>query len=102
MITINFVLPDGSRRNVQAELGETLKDLALRHSLPGIIGDCGGVCACATCHVIIDSEWFAVVGSPPDFEEEMLTIVDDRNMHSRLGCQVEVTAEMNGLELKIP
>lgn len=102
MICILFTLPDGSRREVDAEIGETLKDLALRHSLPGIAGECGGVCACATCHVLISPEWSNIVGEPPDFEEEMLTIADNRGKYSRLGCQVEVTTELNGLELSIP
>ncbi|HEX4893378.1 MAG TPA: 2Fe-2S iron-sulfur cluster-binding protein [Hyphomicrobiaceae bacterium] len=102
MILIKVILPDGSRREVEAEIGETIKDLALRHSLPGISGECGGVCACATCHVIVSPEWFPVVGAPPEFEDEMLMIADDRQMYSRLGCQVEVTTDMNGLELRIP
>lgn len=102
MIRIQFVLPYGGHREVEAEVGETLKDLALRHSLPGIAGECGGVCACATCHVVISPEWFDVVGAPPDFEDEMLMIADNRGIYSRLGCQVEVTTDMNGLELSIP
>lgn len=102
MTTINFVLPDGSRREVRAKIGESLKDVALRHSLAGIAGECGGVCACATCHVIINAEWLDVVGGPPEFEDEMLAIVERRSTHSRLGCQVEVTAEMDGLELRVP
>lgn len=102
MIRITFVLSDGTRREVDAEVGQTLRDLALRHSLPGIPGECGGVCACATCHVIVSPEWFDIVGAAPEFEDEMLMIVDDRETYSRLGCQVEVTTEMNGLEVRIP
>lgn len=102
MIKIVYILADGTRREVGADVGETLKDIALRHSLPGIAADCGGVCACATCHVIVSPEWFDVVGAPPEFEDELLMIADDRQMNSRLGCQVEVTIDMNGLEVRIP
>lgn len=102
MIRITFVLPDGTRQEVDADVGETLKDIALRHGLPGIAGECGGVCACATCHVIVCPEWFDIVGEPPEFEDEMLMIADGRQIQSRLGCQVEVTTEMNGLEVRVP
>ena len=102
MIRILFTLPDGSRREVDAEVGETLKDLALRQSLPGIAGECGGVCSCATCHVVIRPEWFDIVGEPQEFEDEILMLASHRGKYSRLGCQVEITTEMNGLELSIP
>lgn len=102
MVKITFILADGTRREVEGEEGQTIKDAALLASLPGIAAECGGVCACATCHVVVDPEWFEVVGSPPDFEDEMLTIVENRESGSRLGCQIEISPQMDGLTLRIP
>lgn len=102
MIKIVFILADGARREVDANIGQTLREVALLYSIPGLPGECGGVCACATCHVVVSPDWFAVVGPPSDFEDDLLLVTEHRETYSRLGCQVEVTREMNGLEVRIP
>jgi 2Fe-2S ferredoxin len=70
--------------------------------VPGIEGDCGGLCACATCHVYIPEEWRAKCGEPEELEQGMLDFAFDVNENSRLGCQIEVTAELNGITIQLP
>jgi len=105
MVKIVFLTPDGSgdtRVEIVAKPGESLMQAAVRNSVPGITGECGGSCTCATCHVQVDPGWFEKVGPPPDFEDEMLIIANDRTETSRLSCQLEVTAELDGLVVRVP
>lgn len=99
MVQINFKMADGSQRTVEALPGESIMNVAVRSGLPGIGGDCGGNCACATCHVL-------VAGSTPvqrnAEEAAMLAIVDERQQSSRLGCQITVSEELNGFLFEIP
>jgi 2Fe-2S ferredoxin len=82
------------------EDGVNLMELAKQHGIEGIFGDCGGGCACATCHVYIEGEWFAKVGPPDDIEFAMLDMVADvMKDNSRLGCQITMTAELDGIEV---
>ena len=77
-------------------------EAATNNDIPGIDADCGGACACATCHVYIDQDWTAVVGSPADLEAEMLEVAEDVKDNSRLACQVKVSDEMDGLRVITP
>lgn len=102
MTTLNFVLPDGRTLSVDAQDGSTVMQAALDHSVPGIVAECGGAMACATCHVIVDEAWAERVGAADDNESAMLEIVVDRRPTSRLACQVPVRAEFHGLTLGVP
>jgi len=102
MVKLVFVQPDNTRQEVDSKVGETVKDAAIQHLVPGIEAECGGACACSTCHVIVAPEWFEKVGPPAEFEDEMLVIVDDRTEHSRLGCQIDISEELNGLVVNVP
>lgn len=102
MVKIAFILADGTRRDVEGAAGESVKDAALLASVPGIAGECGGVCSCATCHVLVDPEWFELVGAPSDFEYDMLMITPNRGSGSRLSCQIRISPQMNGLTVRIP
>jgi len=75
--------------------------VAVANQVEGIGGDCGGVCSCATCHVHIDREWMDKVGPATVSEEGMLELEDQANECSRLGCQVELTPELDGLVVKV-
>ena len=75
---------------------------AVRNSVPGIEAECGGACACATCHVYVDDEWTEKVGGPDVMEEDMLDFAYDMRPNSRLSCQIRVTSELDGLVVHVP
>lgn len=101
MTEITFIELDGSKKVVKAEAGLTLMEVAVRNNVQGIAADCGGQCSCATCHVHVDVAFFDKVGSPQDDEEDMLDFSDDRQPTSRLGCQVKITEELDGLIVNV-
>ena len=72
-------------------------ETAIRHKVPEIVAECGGACACATCHVYIDEAWMAKVGKPSGMEEDMLDFAYDVKPTSRLSCQIKVTSALDGL-----
>lgn len=82
--------------------GTSLMELGRSNGVTGIMGDCGGGCACATCHVFVADNWWAKVGGPDDIETAMLDVVSDvMTERSRLGCQVKMSAELDGLEVTV-
>ena len=101
MTKLIFKQPDGSEKSIEAENGLSLMEVARDNDL-GIEGTCGGSISCCTCHVVVDDEWFSVVGSPNPDEEDMLDLAVDLQPTSRLGCQIEVTPELDGLIVNIP
>ncbi|MCL4169775.1 UNVERIFIED_CONTAM: hypothetical protein GTU68_011009 [Idotea baltica] len=76
-------------------------EAAMRNNVQGILAECGGQCSCATCHVYVEGDFFEKVGPPVDDEEDMLDFSDSRKKNSRLGCQVEITEEMNGMTIRV-
>lgn len=102
MTKITFVAFDGTRFEVEAENGSTVMENAIKNSVPGIEAECGGACACATCHVYVDGEWTGVVGEPEPMEEDMLDFAFDVRPTSRLSCQIKVSDELNGLVVSVP
>lgn len=102
MTKITFVAFDGTRFEVEAENGSTVMENAIKNSVPGIEAECGGACACATCHVYVDDEWTGVVGEPEPMEEDMLDFAFDVRPTSRLSCQIKVSNELNGLVVSVP
>ena len=99
---ITFVEHDDTKHVVEFEAGSSLMQVAVENAIPGIDGDCGGECACGTCHVILSEEWFRKLGAPADNEEQMLSMTPERASSSRLGCQVIVTEEMDGSTVHLP
>ena len=91
MTKINFVDHSGETRTVDADAGSTVMEAAIRNNIPGIEAECGGACACATCHVYIDEDWRDKVGKPTPMEEDMLDFGYDVRPNSRLSCQIKVT-----------
>lgn len=102
MAKITFVQTDGSRREVDADPGITVMEAAKQNDIAGIEAECGGACACATCHVYIDAAWQEKVGKPGDMEEDMLDFAFDVRDESRLACQIKVTPELDGLVVSVP
>ena len=102
MTQITFIAFDGTKFDVEAENGSTVMENAVRNAIPGIEAECGGACACATCHVYVDDAWTDIVGEPEALEEDMLDFAYDVRPTSRLSCQIRVRDELNGLVVHIP
>ncbi|MGB6349455.1 MAG: 2Fe-2S iron-sulfur cluster-binding protein [Pseudolabrys sp.] len=102
MAKITFTDSSGNARTVNAELGSTVMETALRNNIPGIEAECGGACACATCHVYVDEAWREKVGGPSPMEEDMLDFGYEVRPSSRLSCQIKVTEELDGLVVSTP
>jgi ferredoxin, 2Fe-2S len=98
-----FVDTAGVERPIEATVGDSVMETAVRNGVPGIIGECGGNCSCATCHVWVRDDFLPLVGAPGDMEEDLLDMgVSDRRDGSRLSCQLRVTAELDGLPVDVP
>ena len=102
MPTVRYVAHDGKERVVEVAVGDTVMRGAVANAVPGIDADCGGQCACATCHVYVDESWMAKAGAPSDMEASMLGFVDGVQPTSRLSCQIQMTADLDGLVVKLP
>jgi len=102
MVMVTFVSHRGQAVTVAARGGQSLMEAAVEHGVDGIEAICGGGCACATCHVLVDPAWMALVGPPSDMEADMLSGVDEANETSRLSCQVKLTQALDGLTVATP
>jgi 2Fe-2S ferredoxin len=102
MVKITFIEPDGSERTVEAEPGATVMETAKKAMIEGIEAECGGACACATCHVYVDAAWREPVGPPSAMEEDMLDFAFEVKPESRLSCQIKVKPELDGLVVRVP
>ncbi|MDJ1158493.1 2Fe-2S iron-sulfur cluster-binding protein [Chelatococcus sp. SYSU_G07232] len=102
MPKITFVDAEGTARTVEAEVGATVMETAVRNAVPGIDAECGGACACATCHVYVEEEWREAVGEPEAMEEDMLDFAFDVRPNSRLSCQIRVRSDLDGLVVHTP
>jgi 2Fe-2S ferredoxin len=102
MPSVIFIEFDGTHHTVEVAVGQSLMQAALDNSIPGILGDCGGSCACATCHAYLDPIWGQHVPVPTENEQGLLEVVMDPREESRLTCQVVMTAELEGLIVRLP
>ena len=102
MAKINFVDHTGETRTIDVENGATVMEAAIRNAIPGIEAECGGACACATCHVYVDEAWTAKTGAPESMEEDMLDFAFEVKPTSRLSCQIKVRDELDGLVVRTP
>lgn len=102
MAKITYITHDDQRFEVDAPNGSTVMEMAIKNSVPGIEAECGGACACATCHVYIDDAWKDAVGGPEAMEEDMLDFAWEVQPTSRLSCQVKVSDALDGLVVRIP
>jgi 2Fe-2S ferredoxin len=102
MTTIIFIDHEGNETAVDATDGESVMEAAINNDIEGIVAECGGACACATCHVYVDPAFRALTGEASEMEEAMLDFTDDVTENSRLSCQIEVTEELEGLRVTTP
>ncbi len=102
MPTIIFIEPDGTRKTVIADIGQSVMEAAVQNGVNGIDADCGGACSCATCHGYIDEAWRARIEGAGSSELEMLDFAYMRSDGSRLTCQIAVSEEMDGLLIQLP
>lgn len=102
MANITFVTYAGKEYVVDIEEGKTLMQTAIDNGVPGIDADCGGSCACGTCHVILEKRWLAVVGGASASELQMLDMSAEKTDFSRLSCQVSVSDALDGMVVHLP
>jgi ferredoxin, 2Fe-2S len=102
MVKITYIQPDGTGQTVEAEPGMTAMETAKKNLIDGIEAECGGACACATCHVYVEEAWREKVGPPSEMEEDMLDFAFEVQPSSRLSCQIKVRADLDGLVLRVP
>ena len=101
MPKITFIERDGTRRELDAQVGMSVMEVARRHDID-IEGACEGSLACSTCHVIVDAEWYGRLREASEEEEDMLDLAFNLTRTSRLGCQIVVTEELDGLVVQLP
>lgn len=103
MIRITLIAADGTRREIPARPGHSLMRAATDAGIEGIAADCGGVLSCATCHVVVEPAWAAQLPPATPDEEAMLEMTaTERRPHSRLSCQIQITAAYDGLVVHLP
>jgi 2Fe-2S ferredoxin len=100
MPKVTFVTEDGAEIVENDAIG-TLMEIARQNDVDGIVGACGGVCSCATCHVRVTSEWIERVGRPGEDEQDLLELEKRADERSRLSCQIEMTDELDGLVVEV-
>lgn len=102
MPTITFIDANGLQTAVEAEVGESLMKAAIRNDVRGIDADCGGLCACGTCHVYIESPWRDGLTAPSDMERDLVSFTVEPRETSRLACQVVLDASLEGMVVRLP
>jgi 2Fe-2S ferredoxin len=103
MPKVNFHIADlGQDLSVEAEAGASIMRTAVDNDVPGIIGECGGEMSCGTCHVYVQEPWATRLAPPGEEESAMLDVVEDPQPDSRLGCQIPVTGELDGITVTVP
>ena len=102
MPKITYTDASGTERVVEAKNGMTVMETAIKHNIPGIDADCGGACACATCHVYVDAAFMDKVGKPSAMEQSMLDFAENVKENSRLSCQIKVRDDLEGLKVTTP
>lgn len=101
-MTITYVEHDGTKCQVEASVGLSVMDNAQAFKIPGIEGDCGGFCACGTCHVYVEDGWFERLPPMDELERDMLALAHDPRPNSRLSCQIKVDDSLDGLVVRTP
>jgi len=102
MAKITYIEHDGKSHTIEVRNGLSVMEGAVKNNIPGIDADCGGACACATCHVYVDEAWTEKTGAPSSMEESMLDFASEVQPNSRLSCQIKVTDALDGLVVRMP
>lgn len=102
MAKITYIESNGKEHVVEVADGLSVMEGAVKNLVPGIDADCGGACACATCHVYVDEKWLSKMPTKQDMEQTMLDFANDVHDNSRLSCQIKVSAALDGLVVRMP
>jgi len=102
MAKITYIEQNGTEHVVDVADGLSVMEGAVNNMIPGIDADCGGACACATCHVYVDENWLGKLDAKDDMEQTMLDFAPDVQENSRLSCQIKVSPELDGLVVRMP
>jgi 2Fe-2S ferredoxin len=102
MAKITYIEHGGAEHVIDVKSGLSVMEGAVKNNIPGIDADCGGACACATCHVYVDEAWSEKTGKPSAMEESMLDFAENVEPTSRLSCQIKVTDLLDGLIVRMP
>ena len=102
MTKITYIEHDVTEHTIEVKNGLSVMEGAIRNNGPGIDADCGGACACATCHVYVDENFAAETGRPSAMEESMLDFAENVEPNSRLSCQIRVSDDLDGLIVRLP
>jgi ferredoxin, 2Fe-2S len=102
MPKIKYIEHNGKEHEIEVPNGWSVMEGAVKNLIPGIDADCGGACACATCHVYVDPAWLPKLQPRQDMEETMLDFAQDLEPNSRLSCQIKVSPELDGLVVRMP
>lgn len=101
-VKVIFIHPDGRRETQFAPVGDSVMDCALDNNVTGIAAQCAGGCTCSTCHCYVEPSWFDLLPRQIEDEVELLGYVEERRADSRLTCQIFLTEELDGIEVRIP
>jgi len=102
MPKVTYIEHNGKEHVVDVPEGWSVMEGAVKNLIPGIDADCGGACACATCHVYVDQAWMGKLTPKEDMEQTMLDFAQDLEANSRLSCQIKVTKELDGIVVRMP
>ena len=102
MAKITYIEHDGTEHVIDVKNGLSVMEGAVKNNIPGIDADCGGACACATCHVYVDDAWKSKTGEKSAMEESMLDFAENVEENSRLSCQIKVSDSLDGLVVRMP
>lgn len=103
MAVVTYILSDGRQQQVEVPDGDSVMQGAVRANIEGIVGECGGALACATCHCYVDEAWSEKVGGPSEMETQMLEFsASEAKPNSRLSCQIFASDELDGLVVRLP
>ena len=102
MPNVTYISHTGETTTIDAPVGTTVMENAVKNGIEGIVGECGGACLCATCHVYVDPSWTAKTGEHGELEASMLDIACNLQPNSRLSCQLVMTPAMDGLVVEMP
>ena len=102
MPRVTYIESNGNEVVAEVRVGQTLMEGAVEHRISAIVADCGGLCACSTCHLYIDDAWLEACGERTELEEGMLDFAVDVHANSRLSCQIRMTDALDGLIVHLP
>ena len=99
---LTYIEHHGSEHVIELKNGMSVREGAVKNGVPGIDADCGGACACATCHVYVEDGWLELTGAKTAMETSMLDFAENAQANSRLSCQIKITDDLDGLVVRMP